>query len=153
MTSTPLLRERFVLDGSVTLAWLFHDEKAPYADAIVGKLPALEMLVPRLWHLEIANVLLVGERRGRCTQADVTTWLSFLTGLPVVVDVATEARAWTDTIALGRQHGLSAYDAAYLELALRAGAHWQRSTRSSRLPRPRSGSQAIGLDPMQRPPD
>lgn len=113
--------DRFVLDGSITLAWLFHDEKDPYADAIVGKLPRLEMLVPRLWHLEIANVLLVGERRGRCTQADVTTWLSFLSGLPVVVDRDTKARAWSDTIPLGRQYGLSAYDAAYLELALREG--------------------------------
>ena len=51
--------ERLVLDGSVSLAWLFHDEKDPYADAVVAKLPAVEMLVPRLWHLEIANVLLV----------------------------------------------------------------------------------------------
>jgi predicted nucleic acid-binding protein len=120
--STPPPSDRFVLDGSVTLAWLFHDEKDPYADAIVGKLPALEMLVPRLWHLEVANVLLVGERRGRCTQADSIAWLGFLGGLPVVVDDATEARAWSDTIALGRQHGLTAYAAAYLELAMREGA-------------------------------
>jgi predicted nucleic acid-binding protein len=117
--STPLSPDRFVLDGSVTLAWLFHDEKDAYADAIVGKLPALEMLVPRLWHLEVANVLLVGERRGRCAQADSITWLAFLGSLPVIVDAATEARAWSDTITLGRQHGLTAYDAAYLELAMR----------------------------------
>ncbi len=57
--------DRFVLDGSVTLAWLFLDEQDPYADAIVARLPNLEMLVPRLWHLEVANVLLVGERRRR----------------------------------------------------------------------------------------
>ena len=117
--STPPPPDRFVLDGSVTLAWLFHDEKDPYADAIVAKLPAVEMLVPRLWHLEIANVLLVGERRKRCSQADTTAWLSFLAGLPIVVDPATEARAWTDTFSLARQHGLTAYAAAYLELALR----------------------------------
>ncbi len=113
--------DRFVLDGSVTLAWLFHDERDAYADAIVAKLPAIEMLVPRLWHLEIANVLLVGERRGRCTQADTTTWLAFLGGLPTIVDASTEAQAWSDTIALGRLHGLSAYDGAYLELAMREG--------------------------------
>src|SRR5512135_1118817 len=117
--STPAASDRFVLDGSVTLAWLFHDERDTYADAIVGKLPHLEMVVPRLWHLEVANVLLVGERRGRCTQADTTSWLGFLSGLPVLVDGATEARAWSDTINLARQHGLSEYDAAYLELALR----------------------------------
>lgn len=111
--------DRFVLDGSVALAWLFHDEQDPYADAIVAKLPSVEMLVPRLWHLEVANVLLVGERRGRCTAADVTTWLGYLSALPVVVDAETEARAWADTIALARRNDLTEYDAAYLELALR----------------------------------
>jgi predicted nucleic acid-binding protein len=119
--TTPSPPDRFVLDGSVTLAWLFHDEQDPYADAIIAKLPNLEMLVPRLWHLEVANVLLVGERRRRCSQADTTQWLSYLGGLPIVVDGQTEARAWSDTVSLARQHGLTAYDAAYLELALREG--------------------------------
>ncbi len=119
--TTPITPDRFVLDGSVTLAWLFQDEQDPYADAIITKLPHLEMLVPRLWHLEVANVLLVGERRKRCTQADTTNWLTFLAGLPIVVDSSTEVRAWSDTIGLARQHGLSEYDAAYLELALRTG--------------------------------
>jgi predicted nucleic acid-binding protein len=113
--------DRFVLDGSVTLAWLFVDEKDPYADAIVAKLPNVEMLVPRLWHLEVANVLLVSERRRRCSQADTTQWLSYLAGLPIVVDDATETRAWSDTISLARQHALTAYDAAYLEIAVRQG--------------------------------
>jgi predicted nucleic acid-binding protein len=116
-----ITHDRFVLDGSVTLAWLFQDESDPYADAIIAKLPHLEMLVPRLWHLEVANVLSVGERRKRCTQADTRTWLSFLSGLPVAVDSATEAQAWTGTINLARQNDLSEYDAAYLELAVRQG--------------------------------
>jgi predicted nucleic acid-binding protein len=117
----PAIPDRFVLDGSVTLAWLFHDEQDPYADAIIGKLPHLEMLVPRIWHLEVANVLLVGERRGRCSQADTTSWLGFLSALPILVDGSTEARAWSDTINLARQQSLTEYDAAYLELALREG--------------------------------
>src|SRR5208337_3146645 len=91
--------DRFVLDGSVTLAWLFLDEQDPYADAIVAKLPNLEMLVPRLWHLEVANVLLVGERRRRCSQADTTQWLSYL----------------------ARQNALTVYAAANLEIAIREG--------------------------------
>jgi len=111
--------DRFVLDGSVALAWLFDDEKSPYADAILTRLPAIEMLVPRLWHLEVANVLLTSERRKRCSQADTSTWLAFLADLPIVIDPATEIRAWTDTLAIARQHGLTAYDAAYLELAIR----------------------------------
>jgi predicted nucleic acid-binding protein len=121
MMSTPRPADRFVLDGSVTLAWLFLDEADPYADAIVAKLPALVMLVPHLWHLEIANVLLLGERRGRCSQADTVSWLSYLSGLPIVLDAATESRAWGDTFNLARQQGLSAYEAAYLELAMREG--------------------------------
>jgi predicted nucleic acid-binding protein len=118
-TSSPA--DRFVLDGSVTLAWLFQDEQDSYADAIIARLPDLEMLVPRLWHLEIANVLLVGERRKRCSQADTAQWLAYLARLPIVLDDETEIRAWSDTMNLARQYGLSAYDASYLELAMREG--------------------------------
>ena len=110
---------RFVLDGSVTMAWLFHDKRDQYADAIVARLPAVAMLVPRLWHLEVANVLIVSERRARCTQADTINWLGFLSGLRITVDGETERRAWSDTIALARQYSLSEFDAAYLELATR----------------------------------
>ena len=113
--------DRFVLDGSVTLAWLFLDEHDTYADAIIAKLPNLEMIVPRLWHLEVANVLLVGERLKRRSQADTTQWLSYLAELPIIVDDSTEARAWSDTVGLARQHALTEYDAAYLELAIRQG--------------------------------
>jgi predicted nucleic acid-binding protein len=132
--------DRFVLDGSVTLAWLFHDEKDPYADAILAKVPDLEMLVPRLWHLEVANVLLAGERRKRCTQADTRAWLSYLSALPILVDDATEGRAWSDTIGLARQQDLSEYDAAYLELALRMGVPL-----GSLDPKLRTAAQAVGV--------
>ena len=132
--------DRFVLDGSVALAWLFHDEADPYADAIIAKLPALEMLVPRLWHLEIANVLLAGEKRGRCTQAETTNWLSYLAGLPISVDHATEARAWSDTLNLARQQGLTSYDAAYLELAMREGV--PLATLDAQL---RAAARAVGI--------
>ncbi len=110
---------RFVLDGSVVLAWLFHDEASEYADSIANSFHSAEMVVPRLWHLEIANVLLGGERRGRCTEADTTAWLSFLSDLPITVDRETETTAWSGTLSIARRHRLTAYDAAYLELALR----------------------------------
>lgn len=115
----PTTPARFVLDASVTLAWFFHDEKEAYADRVAGALPTADVLVPRLWHLEIANILVVSERRGRCTQADSTNWLGFLGGLPITVDGETERRAWAETIAFSRQHNLSMYDAAYIELAVR----------------------------------
>lgn len=108
-----------VLDGSVAIAWLFYDEQNSYADSIAARVSELEFVVPSLWHLEVANVLLVGERRGRSTPADTAQWTAFLAQLPMSVDQETTNRAWSDVLTLARTHGLSAYDAAYLELASR----------------------------------
>lgn len=110
---------RFVLDCSVVLAWYFADESDPFADAVAASLTGATAVVPSLFHLEIANILVVGERRKRSTEAQAAAFLSQLAALPVVVDGQTGVRAWSDTMALARAHGLSAYDAAYLELAVR----------------------------------
>ena len=61
--------EQFVLDGSVTLAWFFKDEADPYADAIAARFPDVQGLVPAVWPLEVANAVLMGERRRRSTEA------------------------------------------------------------------------------------
>jgi predicted nucleic acid-binding protein len=111
--------DRLVLDSSLALAWCFADEKDACADAIAARFPGLEAVVPSLWHIEVANALLMGERRGRSTQADTVNWTGFLGSLPIVVDDETTARVWGDTLNLARVQNLSAYDAAYLELALR----------------------------------
>jgi predicted nucleic acid-binding protein len=111
--------EGFVLDSSMALAWCIPDEHAPYPQSVLGALATTAAAVPSLWFLEVANALLVGERRGRCTVADVTTWLGFLGALPIRTDSETMARAWSDTLHLARTYNLSAYDASYLELAVR----------------------------------
>src|SRR5437016_1290847 len=111
--------DRIALDGSVALAWYFRDEKDPYADAVAARFPGVQAVVPALWHLEIANAIVMGERRKRSTIAQATTWLSFLRSLSITVDIETGHRAWTETLNLARRHNLSAYDAAYLELAIR----------------------------------
>jgi predicted nucleic acid-binding protein len=111
----------FVVDCSVTLAWCLPDEKAPYPQAVLDSLARAGAVVPSLWHLEVGNGLLVGERRKRSTEADTMKWLTFLKSLPIVVDDETVSRAWSDVLHLARAHGLSTYDAAYLELALRRG--------------------------------
>jgi len=77
--------------------------------------------VPSLWHLEVANTLLVGERRNRSTQANTVAWPGFLAGLPITVDEDTKAHACGDITNLDRSQNLSSYDAAYLELAMRRG--------------------------------
>jgi predicted nucleic acid-binding protein len=137
--------DRFVLDCSVALAWCFHDEQDPYADTIAARFPAVDIIVPSLWHLEIANVLVVAERRGRSAQSDTLTWTGFLSSLPITVDGETVARAWTDTLSLARAHDLTAYDAAYLELALRLGL--PLATLDAQL---KSAAQTVGV-PLYQP--
>lgn len=75
--------------------------------------------MPDLWHLEVANTLLVGERRKRSTQANTVIWLGFLAALPITVGEETKAHAFGTTVSLARGYHLSAYAAAYLELAVR----------------------------------
>ena len=111
----------FVLDGSVTMVWGFEDEADDYAEAILERMPDLQAHIPCLWPLEVANVLLVGERRGRIRPADTARFLAILGDFPILVDDETVAHAWTDTMHLARAHDLSSYDASYLELAIRRG--------------------------------
>ena len=111
----------FVLDNSISITWCFEDEADSYADAVLDRLPDARAVVPALWPLEVANALLMGERRKRTTEAKVTRWIDFLAALPIAVDRATNAHAWGNTMSLARAHGLTAYDAAYLELAIRRG--------------------------------
>lgn len=109
----------FVLDCSVSISWIFPDEHSDYAEAVLRLLEDRQAIVPSIWFLEMANVLLVGERRGRITQAQTSQALLLLDALDIVVDDNTENKAFSATLALGRKHGLAAYDAAYLELAMR----------------------------------
>jgi len=109
----------FVLDCSIAVAWFFQDEADPYADAIASRFPNAEAVVPSIWPLEVANALLMGERRKRSTPADTVQWLSSLNSLPITIEDQPANRAWSDVLNLARAHNLSAYDASYLELALR----------------------------------
>jgi predicted nucleic acid-binding protein len=111
----------FMVSCSVTLAWCFPDEAAPEPQAVLDSLATGRACVPSLWPLEVANALLMAERRKRSTQADTANWLTFLKALPLTADDETTGRAWGDTLGLARLHKLSVYDAAYLELALRRG--------------------------------
>lgn len=111
----------FVLDNSIAMAWSFEDEASDYADAALDRLAHTSALVPVLWPLEVANALLMGERRGRSTEAETRRWLAILASLPITIDPDSNANVWSDTLTLARGHGLTAYDAAYLELDIRRG--------------------------------
>jgi predicted nucleic acid-binding protein len=112
---------RFVLDNSVVMAWYFEDEANDYTSAILQNLASSEALVPTIWPLEVANVLLVGERRGRSTEARTSRFIALLDALPIRVDAATSQRALSEILTLAREQRLSAYDAACLDLAMREG--------------------------------
>ncbi|MEB3166542.1 MAG: type II toxin-antitoxin system VapC family toxin [Cyanobacteriota bacterium] len=110
-----------VLDVSLTCAWCFADEASDEAWGILAGLEQAQAHVPALWLWEITNVLIQAERRGRITTAVIRRFLGLLETLPIVIDPAGALCAWHDTLSLARSHRLTAYDAAYLELALRLG--------------------------------
>lgn len=111
----------FVLDCSVAVAWLFPDEGTPETEALLDRLKKEEALVPGIWHLEIGNVLVRAERSKRIARSKVPAYLSLLRRLAIATDSETNERALRETLMLARECGLSTYDAAYLELAMRRG--------------------------------
>lgn len=112
-----------VLDGSAALGLLMMDEAAPASvrafEALEGGRPTF---VPSHFALELANGLLMAERRRRITRAQALEASDVIRQLPIEVDGATGHHAPGRTTALAREYGLTVYDAAYLELALRRGA-------------------------------
>lgn len=111
-----------VVDASVALSWFLGDEESGEADAALARLEEETAVVPGLWALEVANALVAAERRGRITEAEAGRILSLLDALPIEEDPAPREVTQRTVHGLARSHGLSAYDAAYLELAIRRGA-------------------------------
>lgn len=110
----------FVLDVSATVAWCLPDEESEAANRALDRLQGDEAVVPALWWFELRNALVVNERRGRLVETDTALFLAKLERLPILLD---ERPGRSDLVlALARRHGLSVYDAAYLEAAVRRGA-------------------------------
>ena len=108
------------MDASVAMAWCFEDEETEATDIVLDRLRDDDAAVPAIWPLEVANVLLVAERRDRLSEAQASRFLELLTQLPIEVDEAPHDLA--AIVAAGRRHELSSYDASYLVLAERLGA-------------------------------
>ncbi len=111
----------FVLDCSVAMSWCFEDERDDYSDRALDALAQGEAHVPYLWLLETANVLLLAERRGRLAEADSTRFAELLRSLPIVMDEDASMQTMLTILAHSRAYGLTSYNAAYLELAMRLG--------------------------------
>jgi predicted nucleic acid-binding protein len=111
-----------VVDASVALAWCFPDEASDYADDVLVALEGQPVLVPAVWPLEVANALLVGQRRKRITQPEVRRFVELLEGLTIHQNSLPVAGSVSNILPLAREYGLSAYDASYLEVAIRWNA-------------------------------
>lgn len=114
-----------VVDASMALAWIYEREnlnEAACADRALEALTEISALVPPLFYVEVANALLVGERRKVITEAQSIDFFNKLKQLGIKVDDVGPTDRLDQAMALAREHSLSAYDATYFELALRMDA-------------------------------
>ena len=112
----------FVLGNSVAMRWLLASNKVSdqrYAESVLRSLANAEAVVPNLWHLEAANVLLSAANRKELEISAVERFTVQLENLPITVDTLTANQVFGHTMSLAKAYRLSSYDAAYLELALR----------------------------------
>jgi predicted nucleic acid-binding protein len=110
----------FVLDASIVLTWCFPDEETRKAEEISERIALGDKIaVTAFWRHEVLNALLMGEKRKRLTSDLIQTFIKDLERLPAEVDAPAAGTVFHATQDLCRKHGLTAYDAAYLELAMR----------------------------------
>lgn len=114
----------FVLDASVAISWCFPGdatEDTPYSRAILKRLEAEDAVVPEIWAFEIANSIFVSfSRRQRINEQQASEYVGLLKALPIRVE-SQELHLNIDLESLARRRNIAAYDAAYLQLALRLG--------------------------------
>lgn len=111
----------FVIDCSVTMAWLFNDEGTAETTSLLNRMSHETALVPALWFIEVTNVLALAERKGRITSSQSDAFIASLQKLDIERDDDASDRAFTHLLAACRAHHLTAYDAIYLDLAVRRG--------------------------------
>lgn len=112
----------FVLDNSVTMRWYFDKGSHPYADKVLHRLGASpdRALVPVLWRYEVSAVLARALKTKVIAAQTVRAFLQTLGALPISIDADSADYVLTDVHRLAVTYGLTSYDAAYLELAMRA---------------------------------
>lgn len=114
-----------ILDASMTLAWQFKrvdPAEILLAEKALVELSSVQAIVPPLWYSEVANSLLRGERQGAIPPAQTAYFLSELAQADIVTDEIAPRARQSSVLDLARTYGLTAYDATYLELAMRRAA-------------------------------
>jgi predicted nucleic acid-binding protein len=113
---------RIVFDASVTMAWCFEDEKGELTEGLLEALAdGGKATVPGIWVYEVANAVAGALRRRRITEAAGARFIKDVQALPIQVDADGERRAFEAVFEVACRHGLTVYDAAYLEPAMRRG--------------------------------
>jgi predicted nucleic acid-binding protein len=130
----------WVIDSSIALAWALPDETSKEAERFLGRILIGTILwVPALWWYEIANALLTAERRKRLTEAERIRLMELYRKLPIRTDMMLDSDIMWRFHTLAIEYNLSAYDAAYLELAHRRGLGLATGDRQLRLAAQRAG--------------
>src|SRR5688500_2699776 len=112
----------FIPDASAALPWCFEDEATPWTESLLNRLAGGEqILVPAHWPLEVTNGLLMAMRRGRVTGEKVRRFIDDLQALSLHIEPPLSPMFWPGVLEMAEQHRLTAYDAAYLDLAQRTG--------------------------------
>jgi predicted nucleic acid-binding protein len=134
-----------VLDASITLAWIYEDETTAAVLRVFDLLKSDSAWVPALWRWEIANVLQTNVRRHHHGEDFRDNALAGLAFFPIRVDAESEFEAWFDSIDLAERHGLTVYDAAYLELAIRRKIPLATLDRELRAAAAKEGLELLGI--------
>jgi len=130
----------WVVDSSIALAWALPDETSKEADRFLSRISIRSILwVPALWWYEIANALLMAQRRKRLGEAERMRLMELYRRLPIRTDMALDSDILWRLHTLAIEYNLSAYDAAYLELAQRRGLGLATVDRTLRFAAQRAG--------------
>ena len=139
---------RLVLDCSIAVAWCFQDEATPALDALLDRVQTEGAVVPPLWTLEVANVLVMAARRARVARETIHERLALLDMLAIETDSQGTGAVWRSTVlTLAQTEVLSFYDAVYLELAIRRGLPLASSDKTLRRAAAQRGVAIVPSDP------
>jgi predicted nucleic acid-binding protein len=112
---------RFVLDNTITMAWCFTEEATEFTETLLSRLSNLTdtAIVPALWLYEVVNVTELAVRKERITEEKARAFLESLADLPIEIENPSRTQMFVAVRELVGKHKLTAYDASYLELAIR----------------------------------
>ena len=110
-----------VIDASFAATLFLPDEGSARAAEQFAVAAQSAVIAPVLWQIEITNILIMAQRRKRITTAVLGQLAAIIDRLPVELELALTPGQRGAVINLALSHGLTAYDAVYLELAIRRG--------------------------------